>query len=105
MNIGNAIKQVRQHFELSQVELRTMTGIAQTSISQIESGTKEPSKKTIERICAALEIPEMVLYVLGMESADVPSSRRGVYNELYPAMKDFAKQVLGKRKSALLEKK
>lgn len=105
MNIGNAIKQARQHFELSQVELSDRTGIAQTSISQIESGAKEPSKKTIERICAALEIPEMVLYVLGMEDSDVPTSRRGVYNELYPAMKDFAKQVIGKRKSSLLAKK
>jgi len=47
----------------------------------------------------------MVLYVLGMEGSDVPSSRRGIYDELYPAMKDFAKQVIGKRKSALLEKK
>jgi transcriptional regulator with XRE-family HTH domain len=91
MKIETAKKQVQQHFKWSQVELSNMTGIMQTSISQIERGEKEPSKKTIERICEALDIPDMVLYVLGMEDSDVPLSPREVYNELYPMMNDFAK--------------
>lgn len=101
MNIGSAIKQARQHFGYSQVELQELTGIAQTSISQIESGAKEPSKKTVERICTALDIPVMVLYVLGMEDKDVPASRKNAYKELYPAMKDFAIQMVGKRKAKI----
>jgi transcriptional regulator with XRE-family HTH domain len=102
MNIGNAIKQVRQHFGYSQVELSELTGIAQTSISQIENGRKEASKKTVERICKALDIPMMVLYVLGMEDGDVPVSRKNAYRDLYPAMKDFAIQMVGKRKAKVL---
>lgn len=102
MNIGNAIKQARQYFGYSQVELSELTGIAQTSISQIENGGKEPSKKTVQRICNALDIPVMVLYVLGMEDADVPASRKNAYRELYPAMKDFAIQMVGKRKAKVL---
>lgn len=102
MNLGNAIKQVRQHFEVSQVELSRMTGLSQTSISQIESGAKNPSKSTIQKICTAFEIPEAILYVMGMEDADVPASRKRAYDELYPAMKDFAIQMIGKRKSRLL---
>jgi len=103
MNFGNAIKQVRLHFGLSQVELSERTGLAQTSISQIESGAKRPSKSSIAKICEAFEIPEAILYVMGMEDADVPSSRKHAYKELYPAMKDFAIQMIGKRKSKLLQ--
>src|SRR5689334_18706145 len=95
MNIGNAIKQVRTHYGLSQIDLSTKTGISQTSISQIESGAKNPSKRSIEAICKALEIPEAILYVLGMEDLDVPTSKKGVYNDLYPAMKEFAIQIIG----------
>jgi hypothetical protein len=40
---------------------------------------------------------------MGMEDADVPASRKGVYKELYPAMKDFAIQLIGKRKTKILQ--
>lgn len=102
MNIGNAIKQVRLHFDLSKVELSERTGLSQTSISQIESGVKNPSKSSIQKICAALEIPEAILYVMGMDDADVPASRKHAYRLLYPAMKVFAIQLIGKRKSKML---
>lgn len=102
MNIGNAIKQVRIYYGLSQVELSSKTGISQTSISQIESGVKNPSKRSIKAICDALEIPEAILYVIGMEDLDVPATRKHIYDQLYPAMKDFAIQLIGKRKTKVL---
>lgn len=103
MNIGNAIKQVRTHFGLSQIDLSERTGISQTSISQIESGAKHPSQRSIKLICETLEIPEAIIYVMGMEDVDVPESRKKAYAKLYPAMKDFAIQLIGKRKSKILE--
>ena len=102
MNIGHAIKQVRMHYGLSQIELSSKTGISQTSISQIESGAKNPSKRSVKKICDVLEIPEAILYVLGMEDLDVPDTRKSIYKQLYPAMKDFAVQLVGKRKSKVL---
>ena len=102
MNIGYAIKQVRTYYGLSQIELSKKTGISQTSISQIESGVKNPSKRTIKSICEVFEIPEAILYVMGMENIDIPESRQAVYKQLYPAMKDFAIQLIGKRKSRIL---
>jgi len=103
MNLGKAIKQIRQHFGVSQVELSKRTGISQTSISQIEGGIKNPSKRTIAIICKEFEIPEAVLYLMGMDEADVPPSRKNIYQQLYPAMKDFAIQLIGKKKSGLLK--
>ncbi len=104
MNIGNAIKQVREYFEVSQAELSRLTGISQTAISQMEKGPKRPSKSSIEKICKVFDIPEAVLYVIGMQESDVPASRKGVFNDLYPAMKDFAIQMIGKRKTKILQK-
>lgn len=103
MNIGNAIKQVREHFGVSQVELSKKTGISQTAISQMEKGPKQPSKGSIEKICKAFDIPVALLYVIGMQESDVSASRKHAYDKLYPAMKDFAIQMIGKRKSKILQ--
>ncbi|MBP7556735.1 MAG: helix-turn-helix transcriptional regulator [Chitinophagaceae bacterium] len=94
---------IQNYVEHSQVELSERTGLSQTSISQIESGAKNPSKKSVKKICEAFEIPEAILYVMGMKDADVPVPRKGVFKDLYPAMKDFAIQMIGRRKSRILQ--
>ncbi|MBL7722493.1 MAG: helix-turn-helix transcriptional regulator [Chitinophagaceae bacterium] len=103
MNIGNAIKQVREHFGVSQVELSKKTGLSQTAISQMEKGPKQPSKSSIEKICKAFDIPIAILYVMGMQESDVSVSKKNDFEKLYPAMKDFAIQMIGKRKSKILQ--
>lgn len=102
MNIGNAIKTTRTHHGLSQVELSKKTGISQTSISQIESGVKNPSKRSISKICKVLEIPEAMLYIIGLEDVDVPASRKKMYDLLFPEIKGLAIQIIGKKKSEIL---
>ncbi len=103
MNIGNAIKTVRLHAGLSQLELSDITGLSQTSISQIEGGIKSPSKKSIEKICKALKIPEAVLYILGMDNNDIPAGKKKIFEELYPDIRDLAIQLLGAKKSGLIK--
>lgn len=105
MNLGKAVKQIRQHHGISQVELSERTGLSQTSISQIENGVKNPSKRSIGTICQHLNVPEAVLYVMGMEPSDVPESRKDIYQELYPAMRDFALQMMDKKQSAVLKQR
>ena len=105
MKLGSAIKEVRLFYNWSQVDLSEKTGIAQTHLSQIESGDKNPSRKTIEKICEAFDIPEAVLYALGMDAGDAPDSRKDVFRDLYPAVKEFAMQLLNKRKAQLFSNK
>lgn len=102
MNIGNAIKVVRTHYGLSQEDLSFKTGISQTSISQIENGVKQPSKRSIIKICSTLEIPEAILYIIGIEDSDVPPSRKKMFEKLYPDIKEIAVQIIGKRSSKLI---
>jgi len=104
MNIGYAIKAARTSHGLSQVELSEQTGISQTSISQIESGAKNPSKRSIGIICKTLEIPEAILYILGMEDTDVPLSRKKMFDHLFPDIKDLAVQIIGTKKSKLINR-
>lgn len=103
MDIGIAIKTVRQHFGWSQQELSERTGLTQATISHIENGLKTPSKSSIKKICDSFEIPEAILYVLGMESSDVPGSRAKMFEKLFPNIKDIAIQIIGDRKSKLLK--
>ena len=50
MNIIRAIVDARNQQNLTQKELAERTGIAQTEISRIESGTRNPSLKILQRL-------------------------------------------------------
>lgn len=95
MNVGKAIKTIRKQLEVSQSELSERCGVSQTSLSQIESGVKHPSPKTIKLICEALGIPEPLIYIVGIDDADVPKDRKEVYEKLFPKIKELTLSVLG----------
>lgn len=50
MNIMRAIIEAREASNLSQKELSERTGIAQTEISKLERGTRNPSIKLLQRL-------------------------------------------------------
>ena len=90
MNIGKTISLLRKEKDFNQEEFSEICGLTQTSLSQIETGaTSQPSKRNIENICKALEIPEYLLYLLSMEEKDVPEHKKELYKILFPAIKDF----------------
>ncbi len=103
MNIGIAIKTIRTHFGISQEDLSLKTGISQTSISQIENGLKNPSKRTIKKICDVFQIPEAIVYIIGVDHSDVPESRKKIFDQLFPQIKELAIQIIGNRKSKLIQ--
>lgn len=102
MNLGIAIKSVRRQMGITQYDLSEMCGISQTSLSQIETGTKRPSPRTIKRICEVLEVPESVIYILGMQDTDVPESKQNVYNLIFPSIRNLALQIVSNEHAALV---
>lgn len=94
MNIGLAIKSIRKKLSITQYELAEKCGISQTSLSQIETGVKRPSHKTLDKICLVLDIPESIIYIIAMEDADVPPGKRGIYDVVYPSIKSLALQMV-----------
>lgn len=95
MNIGSAIKSVRKQEGISQYELAEKCNISQTSLSQIENGVKRPSAKTMKKICDVLNVPESVLYLLGIQQTIVPDSRKNAYQMLFPSIHNMAWQIIG----------
>ncbi len=50
MNVIRAIIEARMSLNLTQKELSEKTGIAQTEISRLENGTRNPSIKLLQRL-------------------------------------------------------
>ena len=57
MDLGQRIKEYRESMGMSQNELAKKSGLAQSSLSYLESGEKSPSVETLECICKGLGIP------------------------------------------------
>ena len=94
MNEGNSIRLNRKKLKLTQQEMADKCNLSQTALSQIENGLKRPSLKTLKKICTTLDIPEGHIYILGMEQADVPASKKGVYDMLYPSIMQMALRIV-----------
>ncbi len=94
MNIGLAIKSIRKKLSITQYELAEKCEISQTSLSQIETGVKRPSQRTINKVCQVLDIPESIIYIVAMQEADVPASKRSIYDLVYPSIKSLALQMV-----------
>src|SRR5258705_13664937 len=104
MNIGLAIKKIRKQLGVSQAELSELTSISQTSLSKIEGGTI-PTEKNLKKICTALDVPPSVIYILGMEDSDVPSSKKRMYHLLFPSIKNLALEIIGKPNAKMIASK
>lgn len=94
MKEGTAIKMIRKKQHISQVELAKRCSISQTSLSQIENNLKRPRGKTLKKLCAAMEVPESIVYILGIEHSDVPPAKQQIYDMLYPAIMDMAFRIV-----------
>ena len=56
-NVGKKIRKLRDGAGLSQHELALKSRVDLTSISEIESGLRNPSLKTLHKIALALKVP------------------------------------------------
>ena len=63
MNIGQNIKKIRKSKGLSQIQLSKISKVAQSSISEYETGGVEPNLRTLIRLAKALGVSvESILY-------------------------------------------
>ena len=65
INIGGKIKQIRKNKSISQNALAKKAGIAQSTLSYIENGSKHPRFDTLSSICSALEVSVFELLSYG----------------------------------------
>src|SRR5947207_1625108 len=55
--IASSLRRERRRSGLSLTELARRAGIAKSTLSQLESGTGNPSLETLWAICVALDVP------------------------------------------------
>ena len=61
--IGQTMKEKRQAMNLSTRELSALSGVAASTISQIEPGKTSPNLLTLESLCNSLDIPVFTLFI------------------------------------------
>ena len=94
MTLGEAIKIIRIEKDLSQGELATRSGIAQTTVSQIEIGNRNPSDRNLMKLCRGLNIPVEIVYLYAIAGVDVPESKKELFKRLFPTFKEMMNQLI-----------
>ena len=82
MDLGNAIKTLRKQKKITQKQLAELSEISTNALCSIETGQSFPSKATISRICASLNIPESYLLLFSISEDDIPEDKKAKYHEL-----------------------
>lgn len=93
MNIGNALKQLRKAKGLTQAEVAEAAGITQTALSNIENDTR-PGIETMERLCIALDVPQIYVLIGAMEKEEISPHKQELYDILFPVIIDLLKKLL-----------
>lgn len=93
MNLGNAIKELRRHRNLSQKELADKCGVSANTICNIENNISFPAKGTFDKICKALDMPSAYIFLFAITEDDIPESKRALYKDYFE--KNLKDMVLG----------
>lgn len=62
-SIGERVAYLRGVREMKQLHLAKIAGVSQSTVAQIENGTKDPSLSTLTKIAKALDCHLAVLFV------------------------------------------
>jgi transcriptional regulator with XRE-family HTH domain len=75
MVIGDRLKDLREHKNMSQGDIEKRTGLLRCYISRVENGHTVPAIETLEKMARALEVP---LYQLFYEGDAAPPAIKPV---------------------------
>ncbi len=78
--IGKQIRRIREEKDWSQAQLAVYAGSSQPTINQIESGKRNPSTRTLEKIAGALGIEVADLFPKAEEPLPFEEERRRLSN-------------------------
>jgi len=93
MNIGKAIKDLRQQKGLKQTDFAIQCGLSQSYLSSIEKGRKEPTLNILKQIANALAIPMPVLVFFSLGQEDIAESKKEAFKMLEPSIKGLINDV------------
>lgn len=96
MDLGQAIRILRQKQGLTQGQLAELCGMNDQTISNWEAGKTWPPKGASERVCEALGVPTSYLLLSTIEEQDLPEEKRVLYRTLLEPLRN---ELLGKEET------
>ena len=96
MNIGNRLKQLRKDHDLTLDQLSKKTGVAKSTLSEIENGNADPHFRTVERITFGLGLSVQVLFNDAPSSSYLSRLVENMSNEDKTKLYQIARIMLGK---------
>ncbi|SFR12345.1 helix-turn-helix domain-containing protein [Desulfoscipio geothermicus] len=82
MNVGSKITKLRTEQGISLTKLAKISGIAQSSLSYIESGKAQPTVETVHKICTALGITLAEFFTETHEQEPLPPEVRRIVDKV-----------------------
>lgn len=92
MQLGKAIKTLRNKKGFSQKDLAEKIGISTNALCQIERNNSFPQKSTIAKICEIFNIPSSYLLLLSINDEDIPAEKKQIFNTISNALKEMIVQ-------------
>ena len=91
MNLGEAIKKIREKKKLTQKNAADKIGISQQQLSYAES-RKDIGGDILKKICDAYEVPPAVVVWMASETSDVAPKKKAIYKMLAPIANAIIKE-------------
>jgi len=82
LDIAARILELRKQLNLSQYKLAKLSGLSQAGLSEIESGKKQPTVETVNKICTALGLTLAEFYADTQKQKPLPPEVRQIINKL-----------------------
>lgn len=92
MNIGKAIKELRQQRGMYQKDFAKQVGISTNALCSLETNKAEPSVSTLKKIAKAFDVPLSLLLVSFISKDDFPEDKQ----ILYPILEQITKELYDK---------
>ncbi len=96
MDYGRALRICRAALKMSQQDVAKRAGITTSYLSLIESGKREPSLGTLDRVCKAIGVPAHLVMLLAAGPGDIPAAHR---KKLGDVAGSLLKLLAGRRES------
>lgn len=90
-SIGNVLKLIRAHRDISQGDMAKLLGVTQNFLSQVENGKKDVSIGRLREFSEKLGISNEILLIAG---CDTPSELQDDDKKTFLNMKKSAMQII-----------
>ena len=103
MNLGEAIRKIRQTKGLSQGEMQKRTGILRSYLSRVENGHTVPSLATLQRLASAMGVALADFFAADGEAPLAAPAAADGSSEYLVELKNYLPQLSSQQRQELLE--